>query len=310
MRPVVRSRSPAPAWLGVEIGGTKLQVGVGDGNGRLHHLVCQSVARGAGANGILRQLQETIPPILHRYPVRAIGVGFGGPVDSPRGGVITSHQVAGWDGFPLRRWFERQFAVPTMVENDSNCAAFAEARCGAGRGFRAVFYTNIGTGIGGGFVLDGVLYQGRFGAMEIGHTWVWRDGREHTVESLASGLAIERGVSTPRQAARLVGVAVANVVTLLNPDVVVVGGGVGLAGKNFLGPLRTTVRRLVFAPFRGNYRIVPSRLRDAVVVVGAILLAAQSGQGRGARKAAGHRVIGRITSQSKSTSRNWNGGRA
>jgi len=249
--------------LGVEIGGTKLQAGDGQ------RLVRWTVQRRAGRAGILRQLEQGLPPLL--TGVTRIGVGFGGPVEGGR--VVTSHQVAGWRRFPLQRWFERRFGLPTVVENDSNCAGLAEARQGAGRGKARVFYCNVGTGIGGAFVWNGQLYNGRFGAMEFGHLRL-ADGR--TLESVASGLAIERGVSTLAEAGRHVGAMLANVITLLNPDLVVVGGGVVLAGEKFLRPVREVCRRLVFAPFRGNYRIVPARLGEAVVVVGAILVAEES----------------------------------
>jgi glucokinase len=221
--------------------------------------------------------------------VNAIGVGFGGPVDAERGRVVKSHHVAGWSGFELRRWFEKQFGLPTVLQNDSKCATLAEARLGVGRGKRVVFYTNIGTGIGGGLAVDGQLYNGRFGSMEIGHTrLVAPDGRSITVrrssqnsttvvtlEMVASGLAIERGDSTIEEAARWYGAAIANAITLLNPDVVVIGGGVSLAGSTFWRPLRHTVRELVFPPFRNNFELRPSALGETVVVVGAALLAAE-----------------------------------
>jgi len=258
-------------YLGVEIGGTKLQAGVCGVRGRLQRLVRVAVERKRGRAGILQQFEQIIPDLLSPHKVTAIGVGFGGPVDSCTGRVVRSFQVSDWDGFALRRWFERKFALPVEVENDSNCAALAEATLGAGSGKRRVFYTNVGTGIGGGLVLDGKLYHGRYGAMEIGHTRVG-DGCQ-IIESWASGLAIERGVSTLPQAAEHFGVALANVITLLNPDLVVVGGGVSLAGESFFRPLRETVARWVFAPYRRNYRIVPAQLGEDVVVVGAALVA-------------------------------------
>ena len=156
--------------LGCEIGGTKLQIGVTDGRGQLRQLVRLPVDRKAGRAGILQQFADIIPDILRANRIQGIGVGFGGPVDRQRGSVIRSHQITGWSGFELRRWFAQQFHLPVVVENDSNCAALAEARCGAGRGKRVVFYTNIGTGIGGGLVVAGQLYNGRYGAMELGHT--------------------------------------------------------------------------------------------------------------------------------------------
>jgi glucokinase len=261
--------------LGVEIGGTKLQVGVCDRRGHIVQVVRVAVVRRNGARGILRQLEIIIPPLLGAHRVKAIGVGYGGPVDSPRGRVVCSFHIEGWDGFPLRRWFLQRFKLPTIIENDTNAAALAEALVGAGRGRRAVLYSNVGTGIGGGFVVDGMVHNGRFGAMEIGHTRYFVRGRWRILEELSSGLSIERGKTTLAQSAKYYGVALANAIMLLNPDVVVVGGGVSLAGEKFLGPVREIVRRLVFAPFRGNYRIVPAGLGETVVVVGAALLAAR-----------------------------------
>ncbi|HUK83561.1 MAG TPA: ROK family protein [Verrucomicrobiae bacterium] len=263
--------------LGIEIGGTKLQAGVCDTRARLRVLVRRSVMREKGAAGILRQLEEIIPPLLRVHRIQKIGVGFGGPFDTVRGRVVRSFHISGWDGFELKRWFERRFKRPTVAENDTNCATLAEAVIGAGRGKRRVFYTNVGTGIGGGLAIDGRLYRGRFGAMEIGHTRLWHRDKWVIVETVSSGLAIERGTSTVEQAARCFGVAVANVITLLNPDIVVVGGGVSLAGERFFKPLRATVRRSVFAPFRHNFKIVPAGLGESVVVVGAALLAAGRG---------------------------------
>jgi glucokinase len=274
-------------FLGVEIGGTKLQLGLCDRQGRLQMMERRSVKRHKGAARVLAQIEESVPLLLHR--ARAIGVGFGGPVNRESGRVVKSHQVRGWSAFALRQWFEKKFQLPTIVENDANCAAFAEAKVGAGLGKRVVFYTNVGTGIGGGLVIDGALYNGRLGAMEIGQmilpacagaglprdrsSWVGKNWE--TLESLASGLVIESGVRTITQSARYVGIAIANAITLLNPDIVIVGGGVALAGQKFFKPLRQTVRNLVFPLFRGNASIVPAALGEAVVVVGAALLASR-----------------------------------
>jgi glucokinase len=265
-------------YLGVEIGGTKLQVGVCDRCGRIRQLVRVPVVRRAGGRGIRNQLTQIISPLLATQRVTAIGVGYGGPFDIPHGRVVRSFHINGWDGFPLRRWFENRFKVPAFIDNDANVAALAEALVGAGRGHRAVLYSNVGTGIGGGFVVNGVVHNGRYGAMEIGHTvvTVHRQGRlcHQILESVASGLSIERGKTTLAQSAKYYGVALANAITLLNPDIIVLGGGVVSAGEKFLGPVRKIVAQLVFPPYRRNCRIVRAKLGDSVVVVGAALLAA------------------------------------
>jgi len=262
-------------FLGVEIGGTKLQVGVCDRRGGIVQLVRVAVVRRHGARGILKQLEIVIPPLLAAHRVKAIGVGFGGPVDSSLGRVVRSFHIKGWDGFALRRWFAQRFKLPTIVENDTNAAALAEALIGAGRGRRTVLYSNVGTGIGGGLVVDGVVHNGRFGATEIGHTRYFVRGRWRILEELASGLSIERGKTTLAESAKYYGVALANAMTLLNPDIVVVGGGVARAGESFLRPVREIARRLVFVLYQRNFQIVPAELGDTVVVVGAALLAAR-----------------------------------
>jgi glucokinase len=260
--------------LGVEIGGTKLQVGVCDPRGRIQQLVRVAVVRRNGARGILDQLEQVIRPLVHGHRVQAIGVGFGGPVDASSGRIVRSFHIKGWDGFALRRWFLRRFRLPTVIENDTNAATLAEALIGAGRGRRAVLYSNVGTGIGGGFVVDGKIHNGRFGATEIGHTRFFVRGRWRILEELSSGLSIERGKTTLAESAKYYGIALANAITLLNPDIVVVGGGVARAGEKFLGPVRKTAERFMFGPFRKNFRIVPAALGETVVVVGAALLAA------------------------------------
>jgi glucokinase len=265
-------------YLGVEIGGTKLQVGVTNGRGRIRRLVRVAVVRCDGARGILRQLERIIPPLLAEYRVKGIGVGFGGPVDSARGRVVRSFHIKGWDGFELRRWFRKRFDLPVLVKNDTNVAALAEALIGVGRGNRTVLYSNVGTGIGGALVVDGALYNGRFGAMEIGHTRFFERGKWRMLEEMSSGLSIERGKTTLGEAAKYYGAALANAITLLNPDIVVVGGGVAQAGERFMKPVREMAARLVFEPFGRNYRIVPAGLGETVVVIGAALLVAESVQ--------------------------------
>ena len=94
-------------------------------------------------------------------------------MDSAAGRVVRSFHVPGWDGFPLARWAEQAFNAPCRIENDTNCGALAEARLGAGAGAEVVFYTNVGTGIGGGLVIAGRLYTRPVGCCEVGHTRLW-----------------------------------------------------------------------------------------------------------------------------------------
>ena len=146
--------------LGIEIGGTKLQLGVGAGDGVLVDLVRLDVDQSQGADGILRQIAGAGRELIAKYGVTAAGFGFGGPVDTVRGVAVKSHHVHGWDAFPLADWCQRELGITAVIENDCDAAALAEARYGAGRGANPVFYVTVGTGIGGGLVVDGRIYRG------------------------------------------------------------------------------------------------------------------------------------------------------
>lgn len=193
-------------YLGIEIGGTKLQLGVGPGDGTLAGLWRGTVAPAAGADGIRRQITDALPELLAksgvvRSQLRGAGIGFGGPVDDATRTVIKSHQIAGWDGFPLADWIAEITGLPTILGNDADVAGLAEALFGAGKGLSPIFYITIGSGIGGGLVIDGEIYRGcGRGAAEIGHLqfqtyWV-KDSQSvystpaETLEHLASGWGI------------------------------------------------------------------------------------------------------------------------
>ena len=305
-------------YIGVEIGATKLQVALGTAQGGVVEMLRETAHAESGAHAILDQVVRMVRRLCVGHDVAAVGVGFGGPVDEAGGRAITSHQVVGWDDIPLVRHLEEACGHPCVLDNDANCAALAEAIAGAGKGFDATFYTNIGSGIGGGLVIQGSVYAGRLGSMEIGHTWVDSklEGHPGRLEDLCSGWAIARrarkmsggGASdqsldnpalgtldaeeTARRwlsgdpaATRLMedvidsfAQALCNVIALLNPPVIVVGGGVALIGSPLISGLTASVRRqLLFKPFAENFTIMPAHYGEDAVPVGALLLAARDG---------------------------------
>lgn len=339
-------------YLGIEIGGTKLQLGVSDGTrAELVAIERRQVDPTRGAPGIIEQIDTAAAALVQKYPIQRIGIGFGGPCNSQTGRTTKSHQIDGWEDFPLVDWCRQTFNLETRIGNDCDVAALAEARYGAGRGSRTVFYVTIGTGVGGGFVIDGQVYgQGRPAVAEIGHLrpGLHEDRPEATVESMASGWGIsaaainrlsgqvsksmehvrpmlvqmskaqraqtlayvaltdeeyksdllQRCGHSPDQltakmvaqaaadgneiarevlgqACQALGWAIAQTITLLAPETIVLGGGVSLIGEQwFIAPVRDEVARYVFPALLDSYRIVSAELGELVVVHGAIALAA------------------------------------
>ena len=183
--------------LGIEIGGTKLQVVAGDITGQITQRFRYTVDPTQGAEGILTQLATTIRQ-LPESP-QAIGVGFGGPVDWQTGRIAASHQIGGWAGFELANWLREQApGAMVRVENDANVAAFGEARQGVATGFNRVFYVTLGSGVGGGLVIDRQLYHGASpGEAEIGHLWLVPPGDNtpgQTLEQTISGWAVDQQI--------------------------------------------------------------------------------------------------------------------
>ncbi len=310
-------------FLGIEIGGTKLQLGVGAGDGAdFVTLERRDVQLSRGGAGIRDQIRSVGRELIGRYDIERVGIGFGGPVFGSRGIVQTSHQVTGWDNFPLAEWCETELGRPTRLGNDCDCAALAEASFGAGRGRKTVFYITVGTGIGGGLVIDGRVHgTDRPAAAEIGHLRLGREAGPD-VEAVAAGPAIARELqqrlaeahrADPRQldvvdllqrchgdplelttkligeaagegnrlaaqvyrdAATHLGWAISQMITLIAPEIVVIGGGVSLAGETvFFEPLRKAVDDFAFGPLRHQVQIVPASLGESVVVHGALALA-------------------------------------
>ncbi len=315
--------------LGLEIGGSKLQAALGDSNGTVLERERHTVPDGADAHTILAWFDEALPPLIARAKAQSatlntIGIGFGGPVDSATGTVLRSHQVSGWDEFPLRQWFEERFSLPVHVHNDSNAAGWAEYVLGAGRGTQQFCYMNIGSGIGGALVINGRLHNGQgMGAAEIGHTYIPDPfspnlGAVAKLEDRCSGWSIERHLRNQAQidpasdlfrlcggdrttltcahlgeAARSgdvtatrviwqfadsISVALANVLALIHPERIAIGGGVGLLGEVPLTPIRERLAELAFGPYTNRYEVVACELGEDVVLSGALLLAHEAGQ--------------------------------
>ena len=301
-------------FLGIEIGGTKLQIVGGDGSGRISRRWREVVDPRAGGAGICQQIVRGLEGIRTGFNAAAVGVGFGGPVDWRAGRVSCSHQIDGWEDFELGSWLREQTGLPARIENDSNLAALAEATCGAGAAADPVFYFNLGSGVGGGLVVDGDIFHGAPpGEMEFGHLRLDRSGA--TVESRCSGWAIDRRIRAMRidrpdsVLARSIGEApggearclaaalrerdpaavellaqladdlawaLSHVVHLLHPAVIVCGGGLSLVGEPLRAAISGALTRHVMKAFAPGPPLRLSALGEDAVPIGALLLAGQA----------------------------------
>ncbi|MCQ4121745.1 ROK family glucokinase [Rhodococcus tibetensis] len=183
--------------IGIDVGGTKIAAGVVDSDGVIHRMVRRTTPA-YDARGVEAVIAELVGELARTHPVEAVGIGAAGFVASDRGTVLFAPNLA-WRNEPLGVVVEGACGLPTVVENDGNAAAWGETRFGAGRGGHTVVALTVGTGIGGGIVVDGVLHRGRFGvAAEFGHLNVEPHGRRcgcgnHGCwERYASGRALVR----------------------------------------------------------------------------------------------------------------------
>jgi glucokinase len=297
-------------YLGIEIGGTKLQLAIGRGDGQLlrSHCLRKIVNPREGGDGIRRQIASLLPELLKQSnipisEVIACGIGFGGPTDDVSQSVIRSHHIDGWTNFPLAHWMTEISGLPTVICNDADVAGLAEAMLGAGRGCNPVFYITVGSGIGGGLIINGEIYRGvGKGASEVGHVrpaFPLLD-RPHAeiLEVYASGWGIGRRGSeavgremtgqdvaiNPDQDPRLdrifdeakqaLAEGICTVIKLLCPQRIIIGGGVSLSPtERFFEPIRKYVADRGMEAFAGLTDIVPAALGEDVVLHGAIELA-------------------------------------
>lgn len=300
-------------YLGIEIGGSKLQIVSGRGAGRIQQRWRFSVDPKQGGAGIRRQLESALPEIVESSNPAAIAVGFGGPVDRWTGTIRCSHQVEGWADFELGKWLHALTNRPISIENDANTAALGEAICGAGAGFNPVFYVTLGSGVGGGLIVDRAIYHGaKPGEAEIGHLRLDREGT--IVENRCSGWAVDRkirrlkDIGAPsvlceltkntsgaeakhlpealrqndaaalrilRETAEDMAFALSHVTHLFHPAVIVLGGGLSLVGEPLRAAVAEALPKFIMEVFQLGPAIRLAALGEDAVPVGAMLLAEQ-----------------------------------
>jgi glucokinase len=280
--------------LGVDIGGTKIAAGAVGDRACVVHVVTIPTLASEGFNVSLGQVYKAIGECLSA-DVGAIGICAPGPLNPKIGVILNPPNLPGWRNVPLADLVSERFGVPTRVENDANAAGLAEVRFGAARGFDSVLYVTLSTGIGAGIILNGKIYHGKNGAAaEGGHVTIdWRSdticncGTPGCIEALASGSAIARRGRTPEQIAEgaargdgeslrildeiatMLGAWMGSMISMLDPDIIVVGGGMSRIGEALFSRLRRIAPSRTINRFASETPIVPAELAENVGIIGA-----------------------------------------
>ena len=297
--------------IGIEIGGTKLQLVVGDESGNTLERKRLAVEKSKGAAGIRAQIETSLAELTSEQKPRAIGIGFGGPVNWQTGKICKSHQIEGWSEFDLAGWLHKLSGVPVVVDNDANVAALGEALHGAGIGFSPMFYVTLGSGVGGGLIIDRKIYHGASpGEAEIGH--VRLDRRGTTLESRCSGWAIDARIRdvTKREPQSLLSrilsakaggeakhlpaalaqgdssaqrilleladdlsFGLSHVTHLFHPEIIIIGGGLAHLGELFRAGVENALPKFLMEAFAPGPKIRLAGLLEDAVPIGALALA-------------------------------------
>ena len=299
----------AGAALGIDFGKRHLSVAVSDLSHTVLAEATREMPEDYDAESGMAVAVELVDWVLEeagveRAAVLGVGMGLPGPIHRPSGTVGSSAILPGWSGIRAEVEMSRRLSLPVRVENDANLGALAELTWGAGLGCANLAYLKLATGIGAGLVVNGRLYHGAGGtAGEIGHTMIdesgdiCRCGNRGCLETLAGAPAIVGLLSRSlgeeleleqvieragdgdlgcrrvlADAGRHIGVAVATLCNLVNPERIVVGGSVGAAGDMVLEPLRESVRLRAIQSAAEDLEVVPGELGERAELLGAVAL--------------------------------------
>ena len=296
--------------LAIDIGGTKIAVGLVDSSGELVHKATEPTPKSKRPEQVWAVVEHMIADAIKvaEGAVRAVGIGCAGPIDSTAG-TVSPVNIATWRGFPLR---DRVVAavpnVPVLLAGDAICMAIGEHWRGAGRGVEFMLGMVVSTGVGGGLVLNGVPYQGRTGnAGHVGHVVVEPDGQpchcggRGCVETVAAGpwmtrWALANGWAGPpgadaaaladaaaagdavavqafHRGATALAAMIASVGAVCDLDRIVIGGGVAKSGRTLFDPLNAALATYTGLSFIRDLRVVPAALGGDAGLIGAAALA-------------------------------------
>lgn len=316
-------------WIaGIDIGGTKIAVGLGTRKGKILGKKVFPAKSGRNVQASIAQIHSAVSGLLleqglSNRNLAGIGVAVPGAIDLRRETIKKSPNLPSWERFPLKRVLIQKFKVPVFIENDANAAALGEQFFGSGRAVRDFAYLTISTGIGSGLVVNGSLVRGAQGtAGEVGHMTVVPNGllchcgKRGCLEAYSSGTAIGDHVKRALRkgarssyfkrislseisgesvslaanagdrvaiqaralAADFLGIGLANLINLLNPKRIILGGGVMENVRHFWTPMMKAVRREAWPMAFCACKIMRSRLGQNVGDLGAMALVLEQGK--------------------------------
>ncbi|HHT9130311.1 MAG TPA: ROK family protein [Candidatus Brocadiaceae bacterium] len=302
--------------IGIDLGGTNLKAGLVGKDGKITHRLSIKTNYNADSQAISNQIFELIDEIIKDAHVKKsdiIGVGLGSPglIDKKGETIIFSPNLPRWRNIPIKLFVTERFSMPCVLENDANAAAWGEKWVGAGKDVNSLVMLTLGTGIGGGIVIDNKLWRGANNvAAEIGHMIIHMDGPKCScgnngcIEAYASATAMVRrfkeslkgGASSSlkdsreitakmindaafqgdrasldiiEETGRYLGIALVNVMHILNPEMIVLTGGMIGSGELLMNPIRQVTKQKAFEASYRDTKIVFSQLGNDAGIIGA-----------------------------------------
>ena len=300
--------------IGIDFGGTSVKTGVVRGSEIIDSAPPIATQEFDGPDSLIATMVRTVEDLRLKHPgICAVGVGMPGFVHFEKGVVFNLTNVRGWQDIPLKDLLQEKLKLPVVADNDANCMAFAEWKLGAGRGFQHLVCASLGTGVGGGIIVNGQMVRGaNYGAGEIGQTSIDFQGRRGHYGNLgaledyignreiandalaayqAAGISKDLEDCSPAALAeaarhgdaiaincwdtiaRMLATSMMNACWLLNPEALIIGGGVARAGDILFTPFREHLTKQLSGPFKDSLAILPAKFGHEAGTIGAAALA-------------------------------------
>ena len=314
---ILKHMTDSSLTIGIDFGGTTVKIAVVQESQIIDHAPPIATQEFEGHEDLVDAMVHTVENLRARHPgVAAVGVGMPGFVDFEKGLVYGLTNVRGWEKVALKRILEGRIGLPVLVDNDANCMAYAEWKCGVGRDLQHVVFISLGTGVGGGIIANGQMVRGAFhGAGEIGQTSIDYQGHaghygnfgaledyvgNNEITARARDRYTAAGISKPldqctpaalaaaaqngdsiaaaqwEEVGRILATAAMNCCWVLNPQAIVLGGGVARAGDLLFTPFKKHLFAQLSGPFKDHLLILSAAFGHEAGVIGAAALAREA----------------------------------